>query len=43
MAKVQSENKDSAPQPRKLSPEIREFLHMLQALEGHLSTTARSR
>lgn len=25
---------------RKLSPELREFLHMLQALEGQLAETA---
>lgn len=40
MTKTPTETKDSAKQTRKLSPELNEFLHMLQALEGRLDTPA---
>ena len=40
MTKTPIETKDSAKQTRKLSPELNEFLHMLQALEGRLDTPA---
>ncbi|MGL4592763.1 MAG: hypothetical protein ACRCVZ_13045 [Aestuariivirga sp.] len=40
MTKTPTETKDSAKQSRKLSPELNEFLHMLQALEGRLDTPA---
>ncbi len=40
MTKTPTETKDSAKQARKLSPELNEFLHMLQALEGRLGTRA---
>ena len=40
MTKTPMEAKVPVKQPRKLSPELNEFLHMLQALEGQLEVPA---
>ncbi|MFO1121737.1 MAG: hypothetical protein U1F47_05390 [Hyphomicrobiales bacterium] len=41
MSKTQTESQEPRQKQRKLSPELREFLHMLQALEGQLDASPR--